>query len=145
MKKEFSSITELKSIREQIKMISKKEKDLSNPILSDRSIIPLIYEWFKEILNEMDPYPNVDSVIQRKKFLFIILYLFAPGALAGGRSPKGLRDKIANVFHDLSPCVISLNISDILFIYQNYKDFSGDIDHIYDEIMERLRSNNLCL
>ena len=64
MKKEFSSITELKSIREQIKMISKKEKDLSNPILSDRSIIPLIYEWFKEILNEMDPYPNMDSVIQ---------------------------------------------------------------------------------
>ena len=87
MTKEFSSIVELKSIREQKSRLSEREQELSSPILTDFSLIPEIYDWFKDLLAGMDCPPNPESVTQRKKFLFIVLFLFAPSVLAGGRLP----------------------------------------------------------
>ena len=78
MTKEFSSIMELKSIRDQKSRLSEREQELSSPVLTDLSLIPEIYGWFKDILAGMDCPPNPESVTQRKKFLFIVLFLFAP-------------------------------------------------------------------
>lgn len=58
MTKEFSSIVELKSIREQKSRLSEREQELSSPILTDFSLIPEIYEWFREILSGADCPPN---------------------------------------------------------------------------------------
>ena len=139
MTKEFSSIVELKSIREQKSRLSEREQELASPILTDLSLIPEIYDWFKELLAGMDCPPNLESVTQRKKFLFIVLFLFAPSVLAGGRLPNGIRAEIAGVFPDVSPCVISNNIADVSFIYQQYKDFRQDIEFIYNQVLERLK------
>lgn len=143
MTKEFSSIVELKSIREQKSRLSEREQELSLPILTDLSLIPEIYGWFKEVLSEMDYPPNPGSVTQRKKFLFIVLFLFAPSVLAGGRLPNGIRAEISGVFPDVSPCVISNNIADVSFIYQQYKDFRQDIEYLYNQILERLKNKGL--
>ena len=132
MTKEFSSIVELKAITE-------REQELSAPMLTDFALIPEIYSWFKEILSQSDCPPNFESVTQRKKFLFIVLFLFAPSVLAGGRLPNGIRAEIAGVFPDVSPCVISNNIADVSFFYQQYKDFRQDIECIYSQVLERLR------
>lgn len=143
MTKEFSSIVELKSIREQKSRLSEREQELSLPILTDLSLIPEIYDWFKEVLSGMDYPSNPESVTQRKKFLFIVLFLFAPSVLAGGRLPNGIRAEIAGVFPDVSPCVISNNIADVSFIYQQYKDFRQDIEYLYCQIIERLKIKGL--
>lgn len=143
MTKEFSSIVELKSIREQKSRLSEREQELASPILTDLSLIPEIYDWFKELLAGMDCPPNLESVTQRKKFLFIVLFLFAPSVLAGGRLPNGIRAEIAGVFPDVSPCVISNNIADVSFIYQQYKDFRQDIEYLYNLIVERLKAKGL--
>ena len=143
MTKEFSSIVELRSIREQKSRLSEREQELASPILTDLSLIPEIYGWFKELLAGMDCPPNPESVTQRKKFLFIVLFLFAPSVLAGGRLPNGIRAEISGVFSDVSPCVISNNIADVSFIYQQYKDFRQDIDYLYAEIVKRLRDKGL--
>lgn len=143
MTKEFSSIVELKSIREQKSRLSEREQELSLPILTDLSLIPEIYGWFKEVLSKMDYPPNPESVTQRKKFLFIVLFLFAPSVLAGGRLPNGIRAEISGVFPDVSPCVISNNIADVSFIYQQYKDFRQDIEYLYNQIIERLKNKGL--
>lgn len=140
MTKEFSSIVELKSIREQKSRLTERENELASPELKELTLIPQIYEWFKEILATRDCPPNLESVTQRKKFLFIVLFLFTPSTLAGGRLPNGVRAALAEVLPDVSPCVISNNISDILFIYQNYKDFRSDIGEIYDEILRRINA-----
>lgn len=139
MTKEFSSIVELKAIREQKSRLSEREQELSAPMLTDFALIPEIYSWFKEILSQSDCPPNFESVTQRKKFLFIVLFLFAPSVLAGGRLPNGIRAEIAGVFPDVSPCVISNNIADVSFIYQQYKDFRQDIEFIYNQLLERLK------
>lgn len=143
MTKEFSSIVELKSIREQKSRLSEREQELASPILTDLSLIPEIYDWFKELLAGMDCPPNPESVTQRKKFLFIVLFLFAPSVLAGGRLPNGIRAEISGVFPDVSPCVISNNIADVSFIYQQYKDFRQDIEFIYNQVLEKLKIKGL--
>lgn len=143
MTKEFSSIMELKAIREQKSRLSERERELSSALLHDVSLIPEIYSWFKDIVAETDHSPNPDGVMQRKKFLFIVLFLYAPSSLAGGRLPNGIRVELANVFPDVSPCVISNNIADVLFIYRNYKDFRQDIEYLYNQILERLKAKGL--
>ena len=134
---------ELKAIREQKSRLSEREQELSSPVLTDLSLIPQIYGWFKDILAGMDFPPNPESVTQRKKFLFIVLFLFAPSVLAGGRLPNGIRAEISGVFPDVSPCVISNNIADVSFIYQQYKDFRQDIEYLYNQIVERLKVKEL--
>ena len=138
MVKEFSSIVELKSIREQKSRLSERENELAQPMLTDLSMIPRIYEWFKDILSARDCPPRLESVTQRKKFLFIILFLYSPSTLAGGRLQNGVRAALRIVFPEVAPCVISNNISDITFIYQQYKDFRKDVEEIYEGIRGRL-------
>ena len=123
MVKEFSVVSELKAIREQKSRLSERENELSTPVLSDLELIPVIYEWFKEVLSEMAFPPQVESITQRKKFLFIVLFLFSPSVLAGGRMPNGVRKSLEEVFPNVKPCTISNNLADVVFLYQQYKDF----------------------
>lgn len=139
MTKEFSSIMELKAIREQKSRLSERERELSSALLQDTSLIPEIYSWFKDIVAETDCPSNPDGVMQRKKFLFIVLFLYAPSSLAGGRLPNGIRAELANVFPDVSPCVISNNIADVSFIYQQYRNFRKNIEHIFSDILKKLK------
>lgn len=143
MTKEFSSIMELKAIREQKSRLSERERELSSALLHDVSLIPEIYVCFKDILAERPCPPNPENVTQRKKFLFIVLFLFAPSVLAGGRIPNGIRAEISHVFPDVSPCVISNNIAEVSFIYQQYKDFRQEIEFLYNQILERLKVKEL--
>lgn len=143
MTKEFSSIVELKSIREQKSRLSEREQELSSPTLTDFSLIPEIYDWFKDILSDTGCPPNIESVTQRKKFLFIILFLFAPSVLAGGKMPFGLRNEFSKTLEVHSKSTISDNCADVVFLYQNYSDFRQDIEYLYSQILERLKVKGL--
>lgn len=143
METDFSFISELQNIREQKHRLSEREAELTMPLLTDLTLIPEIYRWFSEILSEMPLPPYLQSVTQRKKFIFIILSLYSPSTLAGGKMLIGLRDKISEATGVYSKSVISDNCADIAFEYKNYKPFRADIDHIYTEIIERLRNNEL--
>lgn len=139
MVKEFSSIEELRSIRSEKSRLSEREYELSYPMLEDMDLIPDIYEWFKEFLENRPLPPNINSVLQRKKFLFIILFLYSPSTLAGGRITNGLREELSKLFPNVSPCVISNNISDVYFIYNQYKETRKEIEEIYTEIINKLK------
>ena len=143
MVKEFSVVSELKAIREQKSRLSERENELSTPVLSDLELIPVIYEWFKEVLSEMAFPPQVECITQRKKFLFIVLFLFSPSVLAGGRMPNGVRKSLEEVFPNVKPCTISNNLADVVFLYQQYKDFRQDIEYLYTEIVNRLKFKGL--
>ena len=142
MQKEFSAGVERKSIREQKPRLSEREQELSEPLLHDYSLIEEIYSWFKEMLSGLLLPPCVDSPTQRKKFIFIILFLYSPSALAGGKMKVGLRDKIAEVT-GCTGSLISHNCEDVTFFYQQYKSHRQDIDYIYTEIVNRLKVKGL--
>ena len=134
----FSEISELKSIREQQCRCMARERELTTPLLTDLELIPVIYGWFREILSHRAHPSTWGSVTQRKKFIFIILYLYSPGTLVGVKMVNGLRDKISEVVNINSRSTISDNCVNALFMYQNYKGFRSDIENIYSEIMNRL-------
>ena len=69
MIKEFSAISELKSIREQKSRLSEREQELSEPVLHDYSIIGMIYQLFKEILLAMPLPPCVAQPKGKNLFL----------------------------------------------------------------------------
>ena len=139
--KEFSSILELKHIREQKSRLSEREAELVKPRLTNLELIPTIYDMFKEVLCVIG-LPSRGRIIQRKEFLFIVLFLFVPSVLAGGRIPNGVRKALENVFPKVRPCTISNNIADVAFLYQQYKYFRSDVNIIYNEILNRLKEGD---
>ncbi len=139
--KEFSSIAEIKNIREQKSRLSEREAELVSPILTNLEFIPYIYELFKNIVRTINIPPR-EKIIQRKEFLFIILFLFVPSVLAGGRIPNGVRKSLEHVFPKVKPCTISNNIADVFFLYQQYKYFRSDINIIYKEMLKRLEEGD---
>ena len=109
MKLDFNKIIRIKKIRIEKSELSEEENALTAPILKDKSLILEIYKIFVEVLNERGCPPNIDSVTQRKKFIFIILYLFSPSSLAGGKMTAGLREEMSRVLGVQSKSTISDN------------------------------------
>lgn len=132
MTKYFTSIIELRKIREQKSHLSEREVELSQADIRDYSAITRINNLFCQKINDISkPY-------NRKKLLFVILYMFSPSTLAGGRLPNGLRVELTRIFPDVRPCVISNDISNLFFFYQHYKDFRIEVEDIYRYILESL-------
>ena len=69
----------------------------------------------------------------------IILFLYSPSTLAGGKMKNGLRDKLAEVLGVNAQTTISNNCNNLVFSYQLYKYFRQDVDWIYGEMMERIK------
>lgn len=139
MELQINKIVQLKSLRVEKSELSEKERELTKPILTDTNLIKPLYEAFSAVLSERTCAPCIDSVIQRKKFLFIIMYLYSPSTLAGGKMAKGLRAKLAKVIGINAQSVISRDCSDIVFLYEHYKTFAFDIDTIFPKMMEKIK------
>lgn len=135
----FSEIAEIKSIREQKSRLSEREKELTEPILTDLAMIGKLWGWFKEIIGERDCPPRPESVTQRKKFVFIVLFLYSPSTLAGGKMAPGLRDRLADVLGVHAPSVISNDMSNAVFFYQQYKDFRMEVDRVFNKVMKKVK------
>ena len=129
----FSEIAEIKSIREQKSKLSEREKELTEPILTDLDMIGMLYRWFQEIISQKEIFRS-GNVTQRKKFI-----LYSPSTLAGGKMKNGLRDKLAEVLGVNAQTTISNNRNNLVFSYQLYKYFRQDVDWIYGEMMERIK------
>ncbi|WP_308547785.1 hypothetical protein [uncultured Parabacteroides sp.] len=132
----FSEIAEIKSIREQKSKLSEREKELTEPTLTDLDMIGTLYGWFQEIISQKEMF-RVGNVTQRKKFIFIILFLYSPSTLAGGKMKNGLRNKLGEVLGINAQTAISDNRNSLVFSYQLYKYFRQDVDFIYMEMMKK--------
>lgn len=152
------------NISETIRNIRKAREDLQNaivcyrnhsrPVLTDLSMVPVIYDWFCELSDERgtDTARQVygfffDTVIggalpveRRRQFIFVILYLYAPNRLFSGKMPKGLRRAIARTLGVQSDTVLSDNANDVLKRYEIYKSWAKDVEKVLGEILERLGS-----
>lgn len=151
------------NISETIRNIRKAQEGLQNaivcyrshcrPVLTDLSMIPVIYDWFCELSDESNTdtvrqvygffYETVSgvamSVERRRQFIFVILYLYAPNRLFSGKMPKGLRRAIARTLGVQSETVLSDNANDVLKRYEIYKSWAKDVDSVLGVILERLK------
>ncbi len=82
-----------------------------------------------------------NTVIQRKKFIFIVLYLYSPSSLAGDKMAPGLRDELSNVLGVQAKSTISNNCANLVFLYQNYTSFRKDVEYLCNKIISWLKSH----
>lgn len=61
----FSEIAEIKSIREQKSKLSEREKELTEPTLTDLNMIETLYGWFQEIISQKEMF-RLGNVTQRR-------------------------------------------------------------------------------
>lgn len=140
MTDEFIRIAELKEVREQKRELLARESELESPLLTDTSLMDTLYEWFNELQGLRDCPARVGSVHLRKKFIFIILFLYSPTTLAGGRVSNKIRSELSRVMA-CYPSYISHNIENIRFFFQRYRDFRSEVEELYAQIKQRLSQN----
>lgn len=103
----------------------------TSPKLKDLSLIPKIYEIFKGIKGS-----NI-TVNDRKVFIFVVIYLYAPNKFFGGKMPQGMRKAISNAIHTDSSC-ISKTCTELIVLYTTYSDFRIGVDELLNEVMRRI-------
>ncbi len=108
----------------------------TSPKLKDLSLIPKIYEIFKGIKGS-----NI-TVNDRKVFIFVVIYLYAPNKFFGGKMPQGMRKAISNAIHTDSSC-ISKTCTELIVLYTTYSDFRIGVDELLSEVMKKQINNNL--
>ncbi len=136
----FNKITEIKSIREEKARLSELEMALSAPSLTDLGLIGTLYDWFRECMEQRDCASHPEGVVERKKFILIVLLLYSPATLAGGKMAVGLRDKLSEVLGVRSRSTISDNCSDVVFFFNRYKSFKTEVEAVYTTLTQRLQA-----
>lgn len=141
MELDFDKIIRIRKIRSVKSDLSKEENILTRPVLSDKKLIPKIYNVFTSLISDRECKPATNTVIQRKKFIFIVLYLYSPSSLAGDKMAPGLRDELSNVLGVQAKSTISNNCANLVFLYQNYTSFRKDVEYLCNKIISWLKSH----
>ena len=139
----LENIKELRELKEKKKELSEREHELTEPVVTDLSLVRKIYDFFWEIMEERDCPHRRGSTMQRKKFLFIIISLYCPRYFSGAKMSKGLRDELSKLFGYSSPSAVSDLCHCIVDQYMIYKSIRQDVSEIIDKIIERLKENHL--
>ena len=100
----------------------------TSPKLNDLSLIPKIYGVFEEIKGD-----NI-TVEDRKEFIFVVVYLYAPNRFFGGKMPHGLRKAISNTMNTDSTC-ISRTCTELMVLYTTYSDFRQGVDSLLNAVL----------
>ncbi len=108
--------------------------DVSEPILHDYSLIPYLYRVFYDITGE----ERLKGEI-REIFVFLVVFLYAPGCLDNIKLPPHLRMAIANVLDIRAASVLSRIKESIVFRYELY--FHDKADDIFALMVNRLRED----
>lgn len=119
-------IHRLACIKENQRALSKEEFSLSRATYNDYSQIRTIFDMFPD--GQMN-----SAFIKRKEFLFVILLLYSPSALSGGRMRRGLREVIA-VTVGCSCSNVSHDYQNVWFYYISYKKFREDVNNALELI-----------
>lgn len=123
----------IQKVKREKRRIDEEERELCKPSITDLSRMGELYEKFLSICPDRTP-------SNKKKFIFVAIYLYHPGALVSGKMRKGLRNAIANTLK-CHPVQISYESRNLLFHYQRYKTLSSELDEILSQIEKQL--NNL--
>lgn len=125
-------ISSVNDIKHRQSMLSKEENELSRPAVTDLNLVGNLYDMFCAFEDD-----EGELTLRRKKFMFVMLYLFSPTALAGNKMRRGLREKIAAVL-GCTCSNISHDYKNASFYYLTYKEFRNDCNNIIAYMLDRI-------
>ena len=117
--------------KERLLEAKRKYKDAAEPLLMDYSLIPYLRRMFCEIV-------GVSKLVGEKReiFVFIVIYLYAPGNIEEPYLPNRLRISLANVLNVRSRSVISRIRGFCAHHYEYY--FHDEAEDIFALMVNRL-------
>ena len=130
---DLSKLRVAKDLEEDVKQTERKVNEALRPSLSD---VGLLGEVYRKFLSFIEGSKKVMDANNRKKFLFIAVYLFCPSVLIGHTMPRGFRDRVKELINAKSASTVSNDVANLLFLYNHYKDFRDDVDRAYEFIAE---------
>lgn len=133
-------IMRLRTIKMEKSRLSEEEQKLSNPMMKDMSDIPTILTYCREAYKDIHRTSVPRRPRERRIYIFILLFLFSPQTLAGGKMGSGIRESIAKAM-EIESSNVSHYHSDIWFYYNVYEDFRQDVNTIFEKVFEKLRKN----
>ncbi len=134
----LGKVAALKSIRDKMLELSQFIDELGEPILTDLTLLPQIYDAYSRVFERRGLPDDARLVRNRKKFLMVVLYMYSPKALAGDRMRVGLRKAVSELFGLSTSTPISDNCVGLMLQYNIYPDFRRDVDIIFKEVLASL-------
>jgi hypothetical protein len=131
-------ISAIKSLRAEYVKLEKQLNKLTHPILSDFTLIDMIYSIFCDVILSKDTNATITDSYQQKKFIMVVLYLYSPRSLAGENMRKGLRQRIATAVGAKVQSSISIHASNVIVLYRSYRDFRRDVNLILTRVYNEL-------
>lgn len=128
----IEKLNKIRELQKQKLHINTEVSLLSTPLINDIRKINDVYNLFVSILG------HVPRGAERKMFILIILYMFSPASLIGGKTRSGVRNAISALFSGKSSSWVSNSCHTVLFHYRTYKSFRKQVDDIFSEIMENI-------
>ena len=116
------------------KVAAERYRELSMPQMHDMNKMPELYELFQELSPGTGPE-------DKRRFVFVVLYFFQPGALVSGKMKKGLRKALSKTL-GCHPVRVSQMSSNLLFYFQHYRQYRDDIVSLLSKIENLLYNNN---
>lgn len=113
--------------------MEKQEKELSRPELDCSAHMKTLYERFNQVIVQLPLQHKPDLCTQRKLFLFIALYLYAPDVLTGKKLDKGMRVELAQTM-GLVSCRSVTHYCKGVGMWYMYPDFRQLLDYVYARV-----------
>lgn len=132
---DLSRIRFAKDAMAEMKNLERETNAALEPSVKDVSLVGKVYELFCSFIQLSG---RVMDANNRKKFLFVAVYLFCPSVLIGHVMPRGFRDRIKELIGAKSATTVSNDVANLLFLYNHYKDFKEDVDSAYDYVTKGL-------
>lgn len=136
MEQIIETIKRIEKARSTLRQAIADNELVTSPKLKDLSLIPKIYNLFEHIKG------NKITVSERKEFIFVVIYLYAPNKFFGGKMPQGMRKAVSNAIHTDSSC-ISRTCTELIVLYTTYSDFRSGVDELLNEVMRRIDNNEM--
>lgn len=130
----YDFVLEAKRVGEEKRLAERREHRMTRPVVTDHSLVREFYDCF--ILQSGGRPPGYDDrMYQRRVFILMMVRLYSPVTLAGGRFDGALRKEIANIF-GCSPSAVSHMYSDISFLLKNMRKFRETAENAFKLLIQ---------
>lgn len=133
MEQIIDTIKKIERARTALREAFAFNESVTYPKLNDLALIPQIYELFEKMKG------GKIKVNDRKEFIFVVIYLYAPNKFFGGKMPQGLRRAITKATKVSCASVISVTCTELLVLYTTYQDFRHNVDELLMKTMNTLK------
>ncbi len=131
----------MSGIRKEEERLKREWLSLSTPILYDYGLLPELYRRFLDARPRVCPSVKAGSTLERRIFLFIILFLYSPRTLFGSKMKKGLRPRLAHLY-GCDSTLLSYYCRNLAFHYRVYSDFREDIEAMLVHVTGEMTGND---